>query len=187
MAASIIEAACDRGGSVYVFGNGGSAATASHLAVDLGRNVRVSDRHLRVYALNDNVPWLTAVSNDQHFDECFAEPLRRYLTARDMVIGISASGASENVIRGFEVARDRGAVRLALIGFDGGRLAGLASHSIWVDSRDYGVVESVHLAAVHGLVRALLNRRQRFGGRVGVESNLSTCVVYGNPEPALER
>ncbi len=154
--AHVLQQAMSRQGLVYVFGNGGSAATASHLAADLSRNVPVrGDDRLRVLALSDNVPWLTAVSNDECFEDCFAAQLRHMLTPKDVVIGVSASGDSENMVRAFDVARRVGVERLAMIGFDGGRLARMATQRIWVDSYDYGIVESVHSFVGHMLVSLL--------------------------------
>jgi len=147
----------DRG--VYLCGNGGSASTASHFAVDLGRAIRSSPGpRIRVVSLTDNVPWLTAVSNDDSFANCFADQLCNHLRTGDVLVGISASGDSENVVRAFEYARGvPGTSRLALIGFDGGRLADLATHCIWVDSYDYGIVESAHLFVGH-LLAGMLGR-----------------------------
>jgi len=146
----LLANACHSDCGVYLCGNGGSAATASHLAVDLGRIFR---RHgglrIRVMSLTDNVPWLTAVSNDDGFADCFADQLRNHVRAGDVLIGISVSGDSENVVQAFRYAQSAGAERLALIGFDGGRLARLATHRIWVDSYDYGIVESAHLFVGH--------------------------------------
>jgi len=145
-----------RGRWVYVFGNGGSASTASHLAVDLGKNtVNGPGPRIRVMSLADNSAWLTAVSNDRDYADCFVEPLRNYLDADDVVIGISASGNSENMVRAFEYARSVGARSIALVGFDGGKLATLADQRVWVDSHDYGVVESLHLMVAHMWVRML--------------------------------
>lgn len=151
----LLADARSNGRGVYICGNGGSASTASHMAVDLGKNVRGGGNRMRVVSLTDNVPWLTAVANDQSYADCFAEQLRNYLQPDDLVIGISASGDSDNVVRAFELSRRCGAHRLALIGFDGGRIARLATTRIWVDSHDYGIVESVHLLVVHVLVRML--------------------------------
>jgi len=152
----LLACALHEGRGVYTCGNGGSAATASHLAVDLGKNLpTASQRRMRVVSLTDNVPWLTALANDQGYADCFAEQLRNYLSPGDLVIGISASGESENVVRAFELAGEMGADRLALVGFDGGRLARLATQRVWVASHDYGIVESLHLMAAHMLVRML--------------------------------
>lgn len=144
----------DRG--VYLCGNGGSASTASHLAADLGKNVRTrTGRPLRVVSLTDNAAWLTALANDEGYAACFVGQLRNHLQPDDLVIGISASGESENVVRAFEFAHARRAHRLALVGFDGGRLARMATRRLWVDSYDYGIVESVHVMVAHLFVRLL--------------------------------
>ncbi len=144
------------GHAVYIFGNGGSAATASHLAVDLARNAGGDrPRSLRVLSLTDNAAWLTAAANDDGYENCFADQLHRLVRPGDVVIGISASGNSENVLRAFDVAQAARARRLAMVGLDGGRLATLATVCISVDSHDYGVVESVHVAVCHVLVRML--------------------------------
>lgn len=145
-------------GCVYCCGNGGSASSASHLAADLGKNARhPSGARLRTVSLTDNVSWLTAVSNDICFEDCFAEQLRDRLEPNDLLIGISASGDSENLVRAFQLARHVGAPRIAMIGFDGGRLARLATTRVWVDSHDYGIVESIHLFIVHLLVNQLVS------------------------------
>lgn len=153
---ALVQDAMTRARGIYLCGNGGSAATASHLAVDLGRIQRRDVQSgARVVSLTDNVPWLTALSNDESYEDCFAGQLQHVLRPEDLLIGISASGDSENVVRAFTLARDRGAHRLALVGFGGGRLAELATARVWVDSYDYGVVESVHLFVGHLLVQAL--------------------------------
>ncbi len=155
-AASALSVALHEGGHVFVFGNGGSAATASHLVVDLGKLAReTSNCRVRVVSLVDNVPWLTASANDLCFEECFAEPLRVMARPGDLVVGISASGDSENMVRAFAVARDAGAQRLALVGFSGGRMADMATHRVWVESDDYGVVETAHVFVVHAMIRAV--------------------------------
>lgn len=153
---ALVQDAMTSARGIYLCGNGGSAATASHLAVDLGRIQRRDvQRGAHVVSLTDNVPWLTAVSNDESYEDCFAAQLQHVLQPEDLVIGISASGDSENLVRAFTLARDRGAHRLALVGFGGGRLAELATARVWIDSYDYGVVESVHLFVGHLLVEAL--------------------------------
>jgi D-sedoheptulose 7-phosphate isomerase len=186
--ATLLADALDRGRGVYICGNGGSASTASHLAVDLGKNLCTGPGpRMRVVSLTDNVPWLTAVANDQGYENCFAEQLRNYLEPGDLVIGISASGDSENVVRAFHVACDVGADRLALIGFDGGRLGPLATKRVWVDSHDYGVVESLHLIVTHVWVRmlsadpwraqSLPNRRDLAQGRMEVRKSCDAQKV----------
>ncbi|MGB0716272.1 MAG: D-sedoheptulose-7-phosphate isomerase [Phycisphaerae bacterium] len=147
------------GGTIYVFGNGGSASTASHLAVDMSRRLMTdTGRRIRVIALNDNVPWCTAVANDNSYDEVFAEQLRIFLQPNDLVVGISASGNSPNMIKAFDVAKSMGVPRLALVGFDGGHMSRMATGRIWVDSDDYGVIETAHVGVTHLLVDGLVQR-----------------------------
>ena len=169
---------------IYLCGNGGSASTASHLAVDLGRAMHGREgRRVRVVSLTDNVPWITAVSNDESFANCFVDQLRNYLRPGDVLIGISASGDSENVVRAFQYARDAAAGRIALVGFDGGRLARLATHCIWVDSYDYGVVESAHLFVGHLLTNILIRGESRLPQAVAVQEltrgESDVTAVYG--------
>lgn len=155
-ALSVLRRARADGATVYTCGNGGSAATASHLAVDLARNTRGQNGSgLRVIALTDNVPWLTAVSNDGSYEDCFAEQLVNLSSPGDVLIGISASGDSENLVRVFEAARRRELTSIALVGFDGGRLSRLATQRVWVDSGDYGIVETAHLFVAHLFVETL--------------------------------
>lgn len=159
---SLLLRALKEGRSVYLCGNGGSASTASHMAVDLGKNIPTgSGPRMRVLSLTDNVAWLTALANDLSYDDCFAEQLINYIKPNDLLIGISASGDSENVVRAFELAKGVGADRLAMIGFDGGRLVNLSTARIWIDSHDYGIVESVHLFITHLLVRMLSHQARQ--------------------------
>lgn len=177
------------GRTIYVCGNGGSAATASHLAVDLGKNVALNAKP-RVVSLTDNVPWLTALANDDCFADCFAGQLVNLVQRDDLVIGISASGNSENVIRALEVGRAHGATTLALVGFGGGRLAEIADRFVHVDSYDYGVVESVHLIITHMWVHVLregaVMRKNPIAASVAEASvatpspiDISTCLTEG--------
>lgn len=194
-AGRLLDDAMHQGRGVYIFGNGGSASTASHLAVDLGKNIRTgTGPRMRVLSLTDNVAWLTAVANDQGYADCFAEQLRNYLQPGDLIIAISASGDSQNVVRAMSLARDVGADRLALVGFDGGRAAGLATQCIRVDSFDYGIVESVHLFVVHILVRMLQQSHSRTeaeplaveGETVTVGSCHKDDILMGRENPAVE-
>jgi D-sedoheptulose 7-phosphate isomerase len=155
---AIVEAilhAHARGGHVYVLGNGGSAATASHLACDLSKATATSRRRgLRVTALNDSAALLTAWANDTAYERVFAEPLRTLLDPGDVVIAISASGNSGNVLEAVAVARSLGAVTVALTGFGGGRLLGAVDLALVADSSDYGVVEDCHLVLQHAIIAA---------------------------------
>ena len=152
--AACLETAYTEDRQVFIMGNGGSAATASHMACDLAKNVYpigsgLSFRRFRVSSLTDNVPLITALANDCGYDQVFAEQLANLLQEDDLVIAISASGNSPNILKGLALARERGARTAALLGFDGGLARDLADVSIVVDSRDYGTVEDLHLIVNH--------------------------------------
>lgn len=146
---------------VFVIGNGGSASTASHMACDLAKNIYpaagAAVRRFRVLSLTDNVALITALANDCGYDRVFAEQLSYYVRPDDLVIAISASGNSPNILEGLAAARAAGARTAALLGFDGGRARELADVAVVVDSRDYGHVEDAHLVVNH-LVTAWLRR-----------------------------
>lgn len=144
------------GHHVYVAGNGGSAATASHLAADL-LSVGRGSRRPRVCVLNDSVPVLTATANDHDWENVFADQLVGRLEPGEVVMMLSASGESENVLRALGAARELRATSVVLAGFDGGSAKELADRSLVVSSRDYGVVESIHATLVH-LIAACFRR-----------------------------
>ena len=152
-AIDLLLAARRDGRRVYIIGNGGSAATASHLACDLTKTTYVSDRQaLRAFALVDSAPLTTAWANDAAYERVFAEQLTALLDSGDVVIAITASGNSPNIIAGLSVAAASGARTIGVVGFDGGAASSLADIVIHVESFDYGVVEAVHLAIGQGLV-----------------------------------
>jgi D-sedoheptulose 7-phosphate isomerase len=145
-----------RGGTVFICGNGGSAATASHMAADLAKGAPVGRvTGLRAFALTDNVPTLTAWANDTDYAEVFGEQVRNLVRPGDVLIAISASGNSPNVLRAVEQAHLQGAATIGLCGFGGGRLAQLANHVVLVDSMEYGPVEDVHLILNHAIAEAV--------------------------------
>jgi D-sedoheptulose 7-phosphate isomerase len=151
---AVITAQADRR-HVYVLGNGGSAATAGHFACDLAKSTVAAGRpRLRVTALTDSVALLTAWANDASYAQVFAEPLRNLLDPGDLVIAISASGNSVNVLEAVRVARSLGAVTVGLAGFGGGRLVELVDLALVADSADYGVVEDCHLVLQHAITAA---------------------------------
>jgi D-sedoheptulose 7-phosphate isomerase len=151
-----IRRARDDAGMIYTLGNGGSAATASHLALDLAKNTRRADRpNLRVFALTDNAGLLTAWANDAHYEEVFAAQLDAVVRTGDLVVAISASGNSKNVLAAVRVAREAGARTFGVTGYDGGRLAREADDCVVVPSENMQAVEDAHLAIVHGVMIAL--------------------------------
>ncbi|MFI5271428.1 MAG: SIS domain-containing protein [Ktedonobacterales bacterium] len=163
-----------KGHTVFVFGNGGSAATASHLACDLAKTASVPGHpRLRALALTDNVPLLTAWGNDASYDVVFAEQVRSLVRRRDLVIAISASGNSPNVLAGAEAAREAGALVIGVTGFGGGKLKALCDVCLVVPSNEYGPVEDLHMILVHAVtaaLRAALTREASAGAREGAQT-----------------
>jgi D-sedoheptulose 7-phosphate isomerase len=154
--AQLLLDAARKGRMVFIFGNGGSAATASHLACDLAKTARMPGQpHVRALALTDNVPLLTAWGNDDSYEVIFAEQLRTFVRWRDIVIAISASGNSPNVLAGARSAREAGAVVVGVTGFGGGKLQALCDICLVVPSHDYGPVEDLHMIFVHAITAAL--------------------------------
>ena len=151
----IVLEAYERQGHLYIMGNGGSASTATHFACDLSKATIVEGRaRLRVTSLTDNVALLTAWANDTSYQDVFAEQLANLLNPGDVVVAISASGESANVLAAVEQARARGAVTVALVGFSGGQLKRVVDAAVHVPSMSYGVVEDCHLVLEHAITES---------------------------------
>ena len=136
---------------IFACGNGGSSATASHLAEDLAKGVDLPPdaRRFRVISLVDSVAMLTAYANDLGYEHVFSEPLRNLVRAGDVLVALSGSGSSQNVVRAAQVAREAGASVVALVGRDGGELKGLADLSVVVPAESMQQIEDAHLAITH--------------------------------------
>ncbi|MDP9469693.1 MAG: SIS domain-containing protein [Chloroflexota bacterium] len=172
-----------RGRTIFVLGNGGSAATASHLACDLGKGTRTEGvAPFRVVALTDNVPLLTAWANDTSYERIFAEQLATLVQPGDVVVAISASGNSPNVLAAVETAREMGATSVALSGETGGRLATLADVTVRVPAGRIELVEDAHLVIAHSLCVAVRERLRAEAGERPAERLLLRPVV----EPVAE-
>jgi D-sedoheptulose 7-phosphate isomerase len=144
------------GRQVFIMGNGGSASTATHFVCDLGKNTR--SPHLpnfRVIGLSDNMAIFSALANDEGYENVFAQQLASFVQPEDIVIGISASGNSPNVLKAMELANQRGARTVAFTGFDGGKLRSLAGIEIHVPSHCIEHVEDIHLMLEHLITKAL--------------------------------
>jgi len=155
---SIIIETFKNGKTLYICGNGGSAATASHMQSDFSFFVRNFTKFRpRVQALTDNVPMLTAVGNDTSFNDIFIEQLRGIFKPGDSIICISASGNSENVIRAAEYANEQGGKSIGFIGFTGGKLKEICAVSLYTPNPkgDYGPIEDVHMIYDHLLINYL--------------------------------
>jgi len=141
---------------VFAMGNGGSAATASHFIADLGKNTRVKGMpHFRSFALTDNVASITAYANDEGYENIFSQQLAGLIRKKDVVIGISASGNSKNVLNAISLANAEGATTIGLTGFDGGKLASMVKLSIHIPSNRIEQVEDIHMMIEHMVVSAL--------------------------------
>jgi len=155
--ADLLLDAYHSGRQVFIMGNGGSAATASHLACDLQKGVGYErDKKFKVMALTDNIPIMTAWANDTDYSNIFAEQLATWVMPGDLVMGISGSGNSPNVIKAIELANEKGAVTVGMSGFKGGRLAQVARHSMVVPSDNMQHIEDVHMVFCHLIFRYLL-------------------------------
>lgn len=155
-----------RRATTYLIGNGGSASTASHMMNDLSKFTSFEGvPRFRAIALTDNVPLMTAVGNDLDYADVFVEPLRNLLQPGDVLVAISGSGNSPNVVRAAEYARQTGATVLALCGTPGGKLALLAHTAIRVPSTLIGQQEDGHLILNHTIASAL---RARIGAGLSV-------------------
>lgn len=149
----------ERGATIFFIGNGGSAATASHFANDISIGTNVYERPFRAVSLTDNVPIITAIANDFGYEDIFVRQLRVLGTAGDVVVAISASGNSPNLLRAFEHATSAGMKTIAITAFDGGKLKAVADDGIHVPTgmKEYGPAEDAHMALDH-LVGAYLMR-----------------------------
>ena len=168
--ANLIYQAYEQGNFVYIFGNGGSGTTASHMAEDLGKStLREEDLHdesrrrLKVLSLTDNAGWLMAVGNDLAYDQIFVQQLMNYGSAGDLVIAISGSGNSPNVLNAVDWANRHGLVTFGLTGYDGGQLKDLQQQGLHVALDDMGMVESLHLCLFHWVLNDVHARINALG------------------------
>lgn len=154
-----VESCAAAGRTIYVMGNGGSAATAAHIATDLSKTAAVPGKpSARCVSLSDNVAYITAIGNDLSFDDIFSRQLENLVAPGDLVLLISGSGNSPNLLKAAELAHARKATTAAFLGFNGGRLKAMADIVVHVQSDQYGVIEDVHLSVGHMLTFYLRQR-----------------------------
>ncbi len=152
----LLLATYNDGGTIFIFGNGGSGANASHFCGDFVKGVSYGlEKRFKVICLNDNYPALLAIANDISYDDVFVEQLKNFVEKDDLVIGISGSGNSENIVRALEYANTIGAKTVALCGFSGGKIKELAALSVHADIDDMEVSEDVHLIIAHCVKRII--------------------------------
>jgi D-sedoheptulose 7-phosphate isomerase len=156
-----IENAYDEGRFVFIIGNGGSGANASHLCEDLAKcTLRdfESQKRLKVLSLTDNVSWIMAIGNDLHYDRIFLEQLKNLASPGDLVLAISGSGNSPNILKAVDWANENGLTTVGITGFSGGKLKDLAQHNLHAPVDDMGVVESLHSVVFHWIIDDLYRR-----------------------------
>jgi phosphoheptose isomerase len=153
---SVLVRAYEQKRTVFLFGNGGSAALASHAACDLGKGTAVTGgRRFRVLSLTDNIPVITAWANDARYEDIFAEQLRNFVEKGDIVLAISGSGNSLNVLNGLRVARELKAYTIGLTGYRGGKMKDLCDLCLIVPSDNMQFIEDLHVCISHAIFTAV--------------------------------
>lgn len=163
--ADLVYGAYESGNFVYIIGNGGSGCNASHMAEDLGKSsLHEKDlgdeslRRLKVLSLTDNVGWIMAVGNDVGYDQIFLQQLMNYGQEGDVLLAISGSGNSDNILKAVDWSNRHGLKTLGLTGYGGGKLRDMAQQSFHVPLDDMGMVESIHLAIFHWVLNDVFAR-----------------------------
>ncbi len=149
----------EKGRHIFVMGNGGSASTASHLACDINKGCCLNrDKKFKMICLNDSVSTMLAYANDLSYEEIFVEPLKNFFDPGDVVIGISGSGNSANVLRAIQYANENEGITVGLCGFSGGKLYQMAQIPLLVRVDDIQKVEDIHMVIVHMVMRQIMWR-----------------------------
>ncbi|MDZ7616176.1 MAG: SIS domain-containing protein [Patescibacteria group bacterium] len=166
----LLFAAYERGSQVFICGNGGSASLASHIAEDVGKGtLREADlrdesrRRFRILSLTDNTPWITALANDVGYDQVFVQQLMAYGQPGDLLIAISGSGNSPNIIHAVDWANRHGLTTFGMTGFNGGKLRQMQTAGLHAPIDDMGMAESIHACVLHWVVDDLHARVNRVG------------------------
>jgi len=168
---------------VFILGNGGAASTASHMACDLGKGTlqRIYDnteRRFRVISLTDNVALMTAFANDLSFDDIFVQQLRNLIETDDIVIALSGSGNSRNVVKAVEYAKSCRAITIGILGFKtGGKLGKIVDYSITIDCTHYGPIEDIQLVISH-LIAAWIAKVKNFHDQKSNTKNENKAVPF---------
>ncbi len=163
--ATILLDAWENNKQVFIFGNGGSAATASHFACDLGKGTLdnvydMRERRFRVMSLNDNMSMFSALANDTHYDDVFVQQLRHHLEEGDVVIGISASGNSPNVVNALKLAKGMNAKTIGFLGFEGGKMKAMCDAVLHFPEKSYQRSEDAHLIFEHLLTSYIYEKKK---------------------------
>jgi len=154
--AKILKRAYEQNRFIFVMGNGGSAATASHLAGDLNKGACFhADKKFKVLALTDCQPLILAIANDADYESIFVEQLKNFAGPGDVVLGFSGSGNSPNVLRAIQYAKQIGCTTIGVTGYDGGKLKPMVDCSFHVEVDDMQIAEDVHMVLAHILMKLL--------------------------------
>ena len=154
---NVLLSARDRDSTIFIMGNGGSAATASHFMCDIAKGASgEKNKRFKVVCLNDNVEIMMAYANDVSYDEIFVEQLKNQFTSGDVVIGISGSGNSKNVLKAVEYANQNKGITVGITGYSGGALKKMTAHSVNANVDDMQISEDIHMMLVHLTMQAIL-------------------------------
>ena len=155
----VFDAIRERGATIWVCGNGGSAAISDHTVCDVSKGTHVDGvLPIRSMSLASNGAMLTALANDISYDQVFSQQLKYYLKPEDAVLLVSSSGNSPNVVEACKYANEVGVPTIAFVGFKGGKLKELAKHVVWIPIENYGIVEDTHQSLIHVLTQYLRTR-----------------------------
>ena len=153
---NVLNKARENGNQIFIMGNGGSASTASHFCCDFNKGTCYGfddKKRFKFICLNDNIPTMMAYSNDISYDDVFVEQLKNFLQPNDVVIGISGSGNSKNVIKAIEYANANRALTMGLTGYSGGKLRELAKYTVNANINDMQVSEDIHMILCHMIMQ----------------------------------
>jgi D-sedoheptulose 7-phosphate isomerase len=152
--------------SIFIIGNGGSASTASHFACDLGKGTinnynNLNEKRFKVYSLVDNISLITAYGNDLSYEEIFSQQLKNFAKKGDVLISLTGSGNSRNIVKANEIAKEIGVVTIGFLGFNGGKVGEIVDERIIIPSKNYGIIEDIHLILSHIISQELKENLKR--------------------------
>ena len=154
----IMEECYQHDGKLLIAGNGGSAATASHYVCDFNKGISYGkEKMFKFICLNDNIPTMMAYANDMSYADVFAGPLKNFMQTGDIVIGISGSGNSENVVRAIQYANDNGGITVGITGYSGGKVKKMSKYNVHVPVDDMQITEDLHMVLDHCMMKILCN------------------------------
>lgn len=153
---NVLDNARNEGSHIFVMGNGGSSATASHYVCDFNKGISLNqEKKFQLICLNDNIPSLMAYANDFSFEDIFVGQLKNFFHEGDIVLGISGSGNSKNVLKAIEYANKHGGITVGLTGYNGGKLREIVHYSVHIPIDDMQITEDLHMVIDHCMMKIL--------------------------------